>query len=74
MSKCYKLRILVCKDCGEEFVFTVQAQKYWDSRKLEGAPYRCKPCHKLFKKTHQPDNCNSSPSEVVAMAISSEEE
>jgi len=41
---------LTCKDCGDEFTFTVEEQEYISDKvdKITGDPYqppkRCKPC------------------------------
>lgn len=35
---------IVCKDCGEEFVFTVGEQKFYKEKGLEHNPVRCKAC------------------------------
>ena len=45
-----KHRILVCVDCGEEFVFTTSAQEYFEQKGFNQSPKRCKSCHSQFKK------------------------
>ncbi len=35
---------LVCKDCGEEFLFTVGEQDFYKEKGLEHQPVRCKAC------------------------------
>ena len=37
-------KTLVCKDCGEEFVFTAREQEFYESKGFENEPQRCKPC------------------------------
>lgn len=43
------LRILVCCDCQEEFVFTVEAQEYFTNKGHFHDPKRCKSCHYAHK-------------------------
>ncbi|GAB4325281.1 MAG: hypothetical protein Kow0074_18860 [Candidatus Zixiibacteriota bacterium] len=45
-----KYRILVCVDCGEEFVFTASAQEYFEEKGFNQSPKRCKACHAKFKR------------------------
>ncbi len=37
-------KTLVCKDCGEEFVFTAREQEFYESKGFVNEPQRCKPC------------------------------
>jgi len=45
-----KYRILICVDCGEEFVFTASAQEYFEDRGFQHSPKRCKSCHSKHKR------------------------
>lgn len=45
--------ILVCVDCGEEFVFTASAQKYFADRGFIDPPKRCKSCYNDFRKSEE---------------------
>ena len=45
-----KHRILICVDCGEEFVFTASAQEYFEDRGFQHSPKRCKSCHSKHKR------------------------
>jgi len=49
-SNGFSTRILICVDCGEEFVFTAAAQEYFAARGYHDDPRRCKTCHTQFKK------------------------
>jgi CxxC-x17-CxxC domain-containing protein len=40
----YQDRILTCRDCGNEFVFTVGEQEFYASKGLTNAPGRCPGC------------------------------
>ena len=43
-------RVLICMDCKEEFVFTANAQAYFEHKGLKYLPKRCKFCHIESKK------------------------
>jgi hypothetical protein len=45
-----KTRILVCVECGEEFVFTAAAQEYFEEKGYNQSPKRCKVCHSKYKR------------------------
>lgn len=42
---------LICQDCNEEFVFTIQAQIYFSERGSFDISKRCKSCHTIYKKS-----------------------
>jgi hypothetical protein len=56
----YQPRVLICSECHEEFVFTVQAQQYFAERGYTEDPKRCKTCHGQYKKS-QRDPHNHDP-------------
>ena len=35
---------IICKDCGEEFLFTVGEQNFFEEKGLTNQPVRCKEC------------------------------
>jgi CxxC-x17-CxxC domain-containing protein len=43
-------RVLSCKDCGSEFVFTVGEQDFYRQKGFENTPTRCKSCRDLKKR------------------------
>ncbi|MDD3946397.1 MAG: zinc-ribbon domain-containing protein [Clostridia bacterium] len=43
-------KTLVCKDCGQEFVFTVREQEFYKEKGFENDPIRCPACRKLRKQ------------------------
>jgi len=49
----FKPRVLLCCECGEEFVFTVAAQQYFAERGYTEDPKRCKTCYTQFKKSQR---------------------
>lgn len=40
---------IVCKDCGEEFVFSVAEQEFYAEKGLDHDPVRCKACRNAKK-------------------------
>jgi CxxC-x17-CxxC domain-containing protein len=40
----YQDRILTCRDCGNDFVFTAGEQEFYASKGLTNAPGRCPDC------------------------------
>lgn len=45
----YEDKTLVCKDCGQEFVFTSGEQEFYTTRGFENEPQRCKTCRDTRK-------------------------
>lgn len=37
-------KVLVCKDCGQEFVFTAGEQEFYAEKGFQNEPTRCKAC------------------------------
>ncbi len=37
-------KVLICSDCGEEFVFTTGEQEFYAEKGFENEPKRCKNC------------------------------
>lgn len=47
---------LVCKRCGESFIFTVNDQIFYESQGWETVPQKCSKCRaeiKRLRKTHE---------------------
>lgn len=44
MSVSFEDKILTCRDCGREFVFTSGEQEFYSSRGLMHEPRRCPEC------------------------------
>lgn len=42
-------RNIVCKDCGNEFVFTVGEQEFYKEKGFENDPVRCPDCRRARK-------------------------
>ncbi len=47
-------KVLKCKDCGDEFVFTVGEQEFFAERGFQNQPQRCKNCRDAKKNTGKP--------------------
>ncbi|WP_294406591.1 zinc-ribbon domain containing protein [uncultured Ruminococcus sp.] len=45
----YEDKTLVCKDCGNEFVFTAGEQEFYAEKGFTNEPQRCKPCRDARK-------------------------
>ncbi len=42
-------KTLVCKDCGQEFVFTASEQDFFEEKGFTNEPQRCKACRDAHK-------------------------
>ncbi|MDR1003365.1 MAG: zinc-ribbon domain containing protein [Oscillospiraceae bacterium] len=45
----YEDKTLICKDCGEEFVFTSGEQEFYAAKGFVNEPQRCKGCRDARK-------------------------
>ncbi|MGL5042947.1 MAG: zinc-ribbon domain-containing protein [Culicoidibacterales bacterium] len=41
--------IIICKDCGKEFVWTIGEQEFYREKGFTNRPVRCKECRDLRK-------------------------
>ena len=46
----YNDKTLVCKECGNEFVFTAGEQEFYAERGFQNEPQRCKACRDSRKQ------------------------
>ncbi|MCK4301415.1 MAG: zinc-ribbon domain containing protein [candidate division Zixibacteria bacterium] len=63
MKSGFEPKILICSECGEEFVFTCAAQEYFAERGYTEDPKRCKSCHTQYKKSQREQR--RSPATVI---------
>ena len=42
-------KTLICKECGEEFVFTAGEQEFYEEKGLKNEPSRCRTCRQNRK-------------------------
>lgn len=40
---------IVCKDCGEEFLFTIGEQEFYEEKGFTNEPVRCPDCRRKRK-------------------------
>ena len=50
----YQDKTLICKDCGEEFIFTAGEQEFYAEKGFQNEPQRCKACRDLRKNSSRP--------------------
>lgn len=60
MASNFEAKILICVECEEEFVFTINAQEYFAERGYSEDPKRCKHCYVQHKRDKR-----SGPTESV---------
>lgn len=48
----YTDKTLVCKDCGQEFVFTASEQEFFAEKGFTNEPQRCKSCRDARKNAN----------------------
>ena len=45
----YEDKKIICKDCGQEFVFTAGEQEFYAEKGFQNEPQRCKACRDAKK-------------------------
>lgn len=45
----FKDKTIVCKDCGQEFIFTAGEQEFFAEKGFDNEPQRCKACRDARK-------------------------
>ena len=58
-EKTYADETLVCKDCGNEFVFTAGEQRFYDEKGFTNKPARCKVCRDAKKAKYNNNEENN---------------
>lgn len=48
-------KVIVCKDCGQEFTFTVGEQEFYEEKGFTNEPVRCKECRMNKKNNRRND-------------------
>ncbi len=46
----YENKTLICKDCGQEFIFTEGEQRFYAEKGFDREPQRCKDCRDKRKR------------------------
>lgn len=49
----YEDKTLICKDCGNEFIFTAGEQEFYALKGFENDPVRCKDCRTAKKNSQK---------------------
>ena len=49
---------LVCKACGQQFIFSAREQEFYSQKGLTFEPKRCKDCRSLKKASQSRENKN----------------
>lgn len=62
---------LVCKDCGNDFVFTAGEQEFYSEKGFQNEPSRCKECRDA-KKAQFNGNSSTKRSRTMYDAVCSE--
>ena len=58
-------KTIICKDCGNEFVFTVGEQEFYKEKGFENEPVRCPDCRR--KRKHEKLNSRRQFKKVVTL-------
>ena len=48
-------KVIVCKDCGQEFTFTAGEQEFYAEKGFVNEPQRCKDCRNARKNASKPE-------------------
>lgn len=59
-------RILKCRDCGEEFVFTAGEQSFYKERGFQHEPTRCRRCRDEKKRQGAPSGGGNTSHQAQA--------
>lgn len=49
----YQDKTLICRDCGEEFIFTAGEQEFYAEKGFQNEPQRCKTCRSQRKNSEK---------------------
>ncbi len=57
----YRDRILICRDCGQEFTFSAGEQEFYANKGLTNAPSRCASCRAARRGTQSTSSSFRTP-------------
>ena len=63
----YEDKTLICKECGQEFVFSAGEQEFYAERGFQNEPQRCKACRDARK------NAQVRPSRILQRVLCKDE-
>lgn len=61
----YTDKTLICKDCGQEFVFTASEQEFFAEKGFTNEPQRCKSCRDARKNSRDRSGGNREMFDAV---------
>ncbi|WP_028991802.1 zinc-ribbon domain-containing protein [Thermoanaerobacter thermocopriae] len=56
----YQDKMIVCKDCGKEFVWTAGEQQFYAEKGFQNEPVRCKACRDAKKRRNHQYNARKN--------------
>lgn len=68
----YNDKTIVCKDCGQEFVFTASEQEFYAEKGFTNEPQRCKACRDARKANAHRGNNRANGTRVMYDAVCAE--
>ena len=68
----YQDKTLVCRDCGQEFVFTAGEQEFYAEKGFQNEPVRCKNCRNAKKAQRNTNGGSSNGERVLYDAVCAE--
>ncbi|NLU47030.1 MAG: zinc-binding protein [Syntrophomonadaceae bacterium] len=60
----FEAKIIVCQDCGREFIFTAGEQEFFAEKGFENEPKRCRECRNQRRSNSRTGN--RAPREMYA--------
>ena len=62
----YENKVLICKDCGSPFDFTVRDQMFYAEKGFENEPQRCRDC-RTVRKSQRTTGLGAAPSSTAGL-------
>lgn len=62
----YENKVLICKDCGGSFDFTVRDQTFYAEKGFENEPQRCRECRNA-RKTQRASGLGMAPTSTAGL-------
>lgn len=62
----YEDKVLKCRDCGEEFVFTAGEQEFYAEKGFQNEPQRCKSCREQERTAEKRRESTLQPYALIA--------
>lgn len=56
----YEDKVLTCKECGKEFVFTAGEQEFYAEKGFQNEPARCKECRAARKNQNNSQSASGN--------------